>query len=67
MTYTKWITVWKAGDTRARQRLLQDTDEGKCGDQIRHTLFGIGDLETMRPEDIKDAVKNVAFMARLEG
>jgi hypothetical protein len=66
VTYTQWVAGWKAGNAKAREQLLKDADEGRCGAQIRHTLFGLGDLKDMRPDDIKEAVKSMTFYARLE-
>lgn len=67
--YNAWIAAYAVAKTReAKVELMKKTEAGEYGDQVKHSVLGIGTFDPKHLEDVLDAdcVKSMKFYAKLE-
>ena len=63
--YSVWLKAFTSAKTRSEMLdLYNRTYAGEFGEQVKFSLFGIGDVETFMMD--KDTLRNMKFYARME-
>jgi hypothetical protein len=66
---TFWIEWTKANNRDAREKVLDRANKKEFGEQVRFSLFGLGEFEPsydLSPERIREIRKGMHFYASLE-
>ncbi len=63
--YTAWVNAYTSARTKAKKLdLYNRTFDGEFGDQVKWSLFGLGEVDTFMMD--KDTLRNMKFYARME-